>query len=218
MTQYQQVLEALKKLGGKGTNKDICNKIDFKGMNWKAKNPEKSVSMYLTTGDDFIKEGDLWLLKSKDNSQEVQDTINTETNIDIIEENYERGVYFITLNPEFKINTAGFLFKIGVSENASFRLKQYSASLPFDPIRFISFYHIPKSIDLLGIENQIRGEILGGDTLDFKVQRYIGGNQKEWLQTLELDFSEETIKKLQNQLIKLLMIRYNMYLMNKIFI
>ena len=204
MTQYQQVLEALEKLGGKGTNKDICNKIDFVGMNWKAKTPERSVSMYLTTGDDFIKDGDFWLLKSKDNLHEIQNTVDVESTGDNSEENFERGVYFITLNPEFKINTAGFLFKIGISESASSRLKQYSASLPFDPIRFISFYHIPNSINLLNIENQIRGEILGGDTLDFKVQRYIGGNQKEWLQTLELDFSEETIKKVAKAIDKII--------------
>lgn len=203
MTQYQQVLEALKKLGGRGTNRDIYDNIDF--SKWHSKTPKSSVSMYLSTGDDFIKEGDFWALKPKDNSQEILDETNDETAIDNNGgENFERGIYFITLNPEFKINTAGFLFKIGKAENASIRLKQYSTSLPFDPIRFISFYHIPKSINLLDIENQIRGEILGGDTLDFKVQRFIGGNQKEWLQTLDLDFNEETIKKVAKDIDKII--------------
>ena len=201
MTQYQQVLEALKKLGGKATNKDICDSIDF--TTWHSKTPKSSVSMYLSTGDDFVKDGEFWIIKSGNNSQKIQDTISEETATDS-SENFERGIYFITLNPEFKINTAGFLFKIGMAENASIRLKQYSASLPFDPIRFISFYHIPESINLLEIENQIRGEILGGDTLDFKVQRFIGGNQKEWLQTLELDFNEETIKKLAKDIDKII--------------
>lgn len=201
MTQYQQVLEALKSLGGKGTNKDICSKIDFK--TWNAEHPENSVSRYLTTGEDFIKEDNLWVLKSNDDLQEIEDTVvddsKTKNN-----ENYENGIYFITLNPEFRINTAGFLFKIGKAENASIRLKQYGASLPFDPIRFISFYHIPKSINLLEIEKQIRGEILGGDTLDFKVQRFIGGNQTEWLQTLDLDFNEATIKKVARDIDKII--------------
>jgi hypothetical protein len=45
---------------------------------------------------------------------------------------------------------------------------------------------------------------LGGDTLDFKVQRFIGGNQKEWLQTLEFDFNEETIKKVAKDIDKII--------------
>jgi len=204
MTQYQQVLEALKKIGGKGTNKDICNNINFKEMNWKAKNPEKSVSMYLTTGEDFIKDGDFWIIKEKESDQNISDEEYEDTNLNKGIENYERGIYFITLNPEFKINTAGFLFKIGKAENASNRINQYSASLPFETIRFISFYHIPKSIGLLDIEKQIRGEILGGDTLDFKVQRYIGGRQNEWLQTLDLDFNEDTIKKVAKDIDKII--------------
>ena len=201
MTQYQQVLEALRKLGGKASNKEIYDNIDF--STWRSRTPKSSVSMYLSTGDDFIKDGDFWLLKSKDDLEETTPSKDEETKLNA-DENFERGIYFITLNPEFKINTAGFLFKIGMAENASTRLKQYSASLPFDPIRFISFYHIPKSVNLLEIENQIRGEILGGDTLDFKVQRFIGGNQREWLQTLELDFNEETIKKVAKDIDKII--------------
>jgi hypothetical protein len=201
MTQYQQVLEALRNLGGKGTNKDICEKIDFR--TWRAERPENSVSRYLTTGEDFIKEDNFWILKSNNDFQEIEDATVDELK-NTSGENYEYGIYFITLNPEFRINTAGFLFKIGKAENASVRLRQYSASLPFDPIRFISFYHIPKSINLLEIEKQIRGEILGGDTLDFKVQRFIGGNQKEWLQTLDLDFNETTIKKVAKDIDKII--------------
>jgi hypothetical protein len=201
MTQYQQVLDAIKKLGGKATNKDIYDAIDF--STWRSKTPKSSVAAYLSTGDDFVKDGDFWTIRSKENPQEINDTNNKAATSDN-EENFERGIYFITLNPEFKIPTAGFLFKIGMAENASVRLKQYSASLPFDPVRCISFYHIPKSVNLLEIENQIRGEILGGDTLDFKVQRFIGGNQKEWLQTLELDFNEETIKKVARDIDKII--------------
>jgi hypothetical protein len=202
MTQYQQVLEALKKLGGKGTNKDICKNIDF--SEWKAQYPENSVSRYLTTGEDFSKEGDYWIIKSNDISQDIEDD-TIEGQAEESNENYERGIYFITLNPEFKINTAGFLFKIGKAEkNASHRIKQYSASLPFDIVRCISFYQIPKSINLLEIEKQIRGEILGGDTIDFKVQRFIGGNQNEWLQTLDFDYNESTIKKIAKDIDKII--------------
>ena len=201
MTQYQQVLMALKSLGGKGTNKDICSKIDFK--TWNAEHPENSVSRYLTTGEDFIKEDNLWVLKSNNDLHEIEKSVVDDSKIKNTV-NYENGIYFITLNPEFRINTAGFLFKIGKAENVSTRLKQYSASLPFDPIRFISFYHIPKSINLLEIEKQIRGEILGGDTLDFKVQRFIGGNQTEWLQTLDLDFNELTIRKVAKDIDKII--------------
>jgi hypothetical protein len=201
MTQYQQVLDALKKIGGRGTNKDICKNINF--STWHTQNPENSVSRYLTTGEDFTKEDDLWVIKSKNNYQDIENTV-IDDKIEKNTENFERGIYFIILNPEFKINTAGFLFKIGKAENASNRLKQYSESLPFNTVRCISFYQIPKSIDLLEIEKQIRGEILGGDTLDFKVQRFIGGNQNEWLQTLDLDFNDVTIKKVAKDINKII--------------
>jgi hypothetical protein len=202
MTQYQQVLEALRALGGKAQFKDICSKID--SSSWKTKTPEQSVASYLSTGSDFEKDNDLWILKPvKKNTDNEEDNI-CNNNQNGVQENHERGIYFITLNPEIRLPTAGFLFKIGTSEKASNRLKQYSASLPFDVIRCIAFYPIPEKIDLKEIETQIRGEILGGGSIDFKVRRFIGGNQIEWLQTLELDFNIETINKVAKSINKII--------------
>jgi len=62
MTQYQQVLAALERLGGKATFQQICDNVDL--QSWGSNTPEKSVSRILTTGADFVKEGDLWMLKS----------------------------------------------------------------------------------------------------------------------------------------------------------
>jgi hypothetical protein len=55
----------LEKLGGRATLKDICSNIDFKS--WGTKTPENTVSRCLTTGNDFFKEGDFWILKSNKN-------------------------------------------------------------------------------------------------------------------------------------------------------
>jgi hypothetical protein len=65
MTQYQQVFEALEKLGGKATIKEILSNIDFNS--WGTKTPENTVSRCLTTGDDFFKDDDFWVLKSNKN-------------------------------------------------------------------------------------------------------------------------------------------------------
>jgi hypothetical protein len=94
MTQYQQVIEALRKLGGKGTNKEICNEIDFNAMGWKAKNPENSVSRCLTTGTDFIKEGEFWLLKSNKGTKQIKEielSCSDRVSADAIAEHTSKG-------------------------------------------------------------------------------------------------------------------------------
>ena len=54
MTQYQQVLEALRKIGGQGTLEEIYNAID--GIDsWGAKNKKASVSSYLCRGFEIRK-------------------------------------------------------------------------------------------------------------------------------------------------------------------
>jgi len=60
MTQYQQVLAAVEKIGGKGTINEIYNAID--GINeWGAKDKKASVARYLAKGKEFKKEGHVWI-------------------------------------------------------------------------------------------------------------------------------------------------------------
>jgi hypothetical protein len=59
MTQYQQVLDAVKKLGGKGTTDEILRATDI--SNWKTQTPKASVASYLSTSNEFRQEGNVWI-------------------------------------------------------------------------------------------------------------------------------------------------------------
>jgi hypothetical protein len=188
MTQYQQVLAAIKKLGGKGTTDEIFRAIDDID-NWKTQTKKASVASYLSTSDDIGKDGDYWVYnenhsQKKDKKQQQADTT-------------ERGLYFITLNPAVKPPVPGLLFKIGLSDGkASTRLKAYGASLPYSPIQELGFYRIPLDVNIDSAEEQVRGELLGNDHLGFHIERFFGNHQVEWLQTLDLSLNEDDINKL----------------------
>jgi len=192
MTQYQQVLAAVKKLGVNGGKLDeIFNAID--GIkDWKAGNKRASVASYLSRSEEIVKEGDNWVYRAAtDNTTNSSDGKSKQSTNQV-----ERGLYFITLNPSVKPSVPGLLFKIGHSGTADDRLKAYGRSLPYNPIQELAFYRIPDDIDLLEAERQVRGELLGNDTRGFRVERFFGNHQNEWLQTLDLKLTEEHINNL----------------------
>lgn len=192
MTQYQQVLAALKALGGAATAKAIYDKIKETAPEWKTKTPVASVAAYLSTGDDFKKgEDGVWTLqdvsKQDDSDDGNDDADGKQQKAD------DRGLYFITLSPYIKICGAGFLFKIGQSDAIKNRLNAYSASLPMDTIQVISYYPIPSEIDLAEAERNVNGALKGNEHLGedafgrkITVRSYFNGHQKEWLQTLDV--------------------------------
>jgi hypothetical protein len=194
MTQYQQVLDALKALGGKGTSKQIYEKIvKTTGKEWGAVNPIKSVWVYLSNNG-CKHDGRLWTLESA--------AAENEENVSAIA-TQGRGLYFITLGPYVKIPGAGFIFKIGQSADMRDRVRKYSATLPFDTIQMISHYPVPDDIDLNEVETSVRGEIVGNDNLgegyfDFpiKARTYFSNHQEEWLQILDLPETKDAIDKL----------------------
>ena len=197
MTQYQQVLAAAKKIGGKGTTDEIFKAID--GIEeWKTQTKKASVASYLSTSNDFRKEGDVWIYEE---NKSTSDTVNK----NVLDNASERGLYFITLNPGVKPPIPGLVFKIGKSERAGGRLDDYNASLPYKPIQELCFYRIPSDVNLLEAEGQVRSELLGNDTLGFRIERFFGNHQDEWLHTLDLSMSTEDINKLAmvvNRIIK----------------
>jgi hypothetical protein len=202
MTQYQQVLAALKKIGGKGTTDEIFKAVDGIG-NWKTQTKKASVASYLSTSEETTKEGDVWVYQGNKTPQNDGVQKKSDDNPD---DNEERGLYFITLNPIVKLNVPGLLFKIGKSGNVSKRLQFYGASLPFNPIQELSFYRIPTDVDLLEAERQVRGELLGNDSREgFRVERFFDNHQDEWLQTLDLALSENDINKLAVEVNKIVL-------------
>jgi hypothetical protein len=191
MTQYQQVLNALIKLGGKGSNKDICANIDFSG--WNAVHPENSVSRYLTLGEDFKKVGGVWVLQNGKNK-----IVNSQTKTSKIASRKARGIYVITVSPTVKITYSGFIFKIGSSQNIKERIKGYNASLPVETVHLVSYYLVPDSIDPDMVEKQVRGELIGNENLGggyfgrtLAIQPYYTSNQKEWMQITNFQVSSD---------------------------
>jgi len=201
MTQYQQVLTAIKALGGKGTPKEIYAKIKETNPEWRTKTPLASVSMYLSTSSNFKSDGGVWVFQESITKDNSQITIRKPS-----DKSTERGLYFITLSPYVKIPGAGFLFKIGQSTDVKNRLKSYSASLPIDTIQLLSYYPIPDNVDLTEAETDVNGELLGNENLGegffenkITVRPYFSYHQEEWLQTLDITFSNaEDLNKLAN--------------------
>lgn len=202
-TQLQQVSRALKTLG-KGTPKTIYIKIEEMYGPWgKTKTPASSVSMYLSKNQNvlFKKEDGVWTLqKTKIQAKNTTQTKKSSA------KSKDSGLYLIALSSNLKIPFPGFLFKIGESGDVKSRLIAYSACLPVETIHELYFYPVPDSINLKRIEKEVTGELLGNENLGdnfFKhkitIQRHHGGNQKEWLKTLDIDPSS---KEDLNNLIK----------------
>jgi len=193
MTQYQQVIAALEKIGGKGTTDDIYKAID--GIeNWRTKTPKASVAGYLSRGT-FKKEGDFWLLSDEYKNEEI--TPKASEIKDTSGKTTKRGLYFITLNPVIKPPVAGLLFKIGFSDGRiGLRISDYGRSLPYNPILLQSFYRIPADVDLNKAEEQVRVELLTNESLGLCIEEYAYSNQREWLQTLDLSLNDDDINKL----------------------
>jgi hypothetical protein len=214
MTQYEQIIDVFKKLGGRATVTEICEKMDFK--QWTTKTPKNSVSRYLTCSSQIKREKEdnkfYYILdesipysdvipsrKDADNKKITNDNKPLPTddsdNKDIGKYK-DNGLYFICLSSDVILPVAGSLFKIGRTENIMGRMNSYSNSLPFDPIRQIAFFPVPIEIDLQKIEGELRATLLSSNDLD--INRYTGGKQKEWLQTLSFDIED---KKQRNQLV-----------------
>jgi hypothetical protein len=194
MTQFQQVIKAIKALGGKATPKEIWAEIQKtpNGKKWTAKAPTASISSYLSTRDEFKKDGDKW---AYDESSIIKAPNNTNKNQNGT--SVERGLYFITLNPAIKPPVPGILFKIGKSDGrADNRLRNYNATLPYQPIQELAFFRVPVNIDLKSAEDQVRTELLANKEMGFRVERFFGNHQTEWLQTLDLSLTEENVTKL----------------------
>jgi hypothetical protein len=201
MTQFQQVLAAIKALDGKGTPKEIYAKIIETNPEWRTNTPISSVRMYLSKNSIFKTENGVWTLPETKTQDDTQSSDKKP-----ISKSSERGLYFITLSPYINIHGARFLFKIGQSGDVKKRLVAYSASLPVDTIQLISFYPIPSEVNLDEAEKEVNGELLGNENLGggffdhtITIRPYFGNHQDEWLQTLDITLSDiESLNKLAN--------------------
>jgi hypothetical protein len=219
MTQYEQIIGVLKKLKGKATLSEICEKMDF--SSWGTKNPKNSVSRYLSGSSqiDRKQEDDKYfyildekkpyydVIKSRkdpastknlnsENNSSKDGSISNDNDDKNLLNSKDNGLYFICLSSYVNLLVAGSLFKIGKTGNISSRMNSYSNSLPFEPIQQIAFFPVPIELDLQEIEGELRTTLLSSDNLD--INKYTGGKQKEWLQTLSYDIDD---KKQRNELV-----------------
>jgi len=187
MTQSDQVLTALQKIGGKGTLKEIFNSIDDIAA-WDAKKPINSVGSILSglsKKGQVRLEGKLWILKgckSPQNSITKSGITNTIKNT----------LYLITIHESQRSHFEGLPFKIGYSkDNLEGRLKGYNASLPFETIELLDFYPIklPKGISLSSVEKAIQSKLEKVINPKFGVIKLQGGNQEEWFIATDLHHS-----------------------------
>jgi hypothetical protein len=205
MTQYEQIVNAILKLGGKATFDEICNNLDL--SSWNGKTPRNSVSRYLTCSSQITREKhddkyyyiidpsvpytDLGVHKKIVNSTIIQQSSdNNDTDNDKnTNDTKDNGLYFICLSSEITLPVAGSVFIIGKSGNVTNRMYSYGSSLPFDPIRQIAFFPVPIELDLSLIEGELRATLISYEGLG--ITRYSGGRQKEWLQTLQYNIDNK---------------------------
>ncbi|MDR2582821.1 MAG: GIY-YIG nuclease family protein [Fibromonadaceae bacterium] len=207
ITHYDQVIDALKKIGRWANFKDICKKL----KQMEAKIPEASVRMYISSywQTRNLKKNPIKVKKDKNNntsymldksipysnSRKIGGKIkNTNDNKPSPKENI---LYFICLNPVVKIPAAESLFKIGQTGNIGTRMNAYNSSLPFEPIQQIDIFQIPIEIDLQEIEDELRTRLLSSK--DLGINMYRNGKHKEWLQKHSFDVYD---KEQREQLVK----------------
>jgi hypothetical protein len=90
LTQTQQVIEAMKNLGGFATFGQLNSKIDF--SNWKTKTPEASVRRIVQVSEDFFKiQPGLWALKERE--QEILEKFNLKNDGKEMEKEFSHSYY-----------------------------------------------------------------------------------------------------------------------------
>lgn len=176
MTQKDQVLNALRIIGGKGTNTEILKAIDT--TKWKTKTPDATISsiLYKLSRQNLCEKiNKKWVLINKKYSK-TSSGVKPVTNVP------ESGLYLITLNSDTRKHIAGFAFKVGSSKNTKERIRQYNSLLPFASVQSLATYPIPKGIILTDIEKLVRIKLLNNTSLRFSIGTCYNGNQSEWQQ------------------------------------
>lgn len=183
---------ALNKLG-KGTWKQIMAEIDT--TKWGCADAGFSIRSMLSTRAEFQKDGSgkYWIYKpAKPKSPSAKLPARAKSMRHGIKPASGRGLYFITLNYGEAI-FPDLPFKVGRTDDAAERIKKYGLWLPYDPIKFESFFPIPQCIDLRAAEKYVQSELL--NLIDMKVTRIYTKGQVEWF-AAKVNFSRPNVTKL----------------------
>ena len=178
MKQKEQVIVAIRKLGGRATFSQIFSAIDT--SKWTAQYPKNTVYSILSRGKDkeFFKDGkNHWVYKKRGIAKKVS---NNAPKSSII----KRGLYLIIPTEYIKFRAAsyGFFFKIGSADNLKVRLKNYNRLLPCHSIEPLYLYEVSSNIqNLNSLEKKVRENIAGKIFLGKTIEPYFGGSHLEWL-------------------------------------
>jgi hypothetical protein len=191
VSQKDQVLNALKKLKGTGTNTDILNIIDV--SKWKTKTPDATISscLYTLSNEKLCKKvGKYWILIKNAKPQILTKSADDDA---------EDGLYLITLSSQTKGFLKGFPFKVGSATGGiGKRVKHYNTLLPYISIQDLSTYRVPTILRkrIKEIEKQVRIKLLNNSNLGFCIETCYTGGQTEWLQVTDTSMNEEKISSL----------------------
>jgi hypothetical protein len=192
LSQKDQVIAAMVKIGGQGTLATISKTLENSGI----KIIKANISSILCTGKEFRKDESndkVWIYED---SKSFQNTVIKNT----IDNTKVNTLYVITVSDCVQHLFAGLPFKVGKSEKElKARLKAYNQSLPFETIQFICSYTIqlPDGINLIEVETSVHNELkklVRNDYLGFGIMKLQGGNQKDWFTAKNLQSKKQEDK------------------------
>lgn len=192
-SQPDQVIAALKSIGGRGTAKEIYKATP--GADTWGKTPENSIMAILVRHKDIRKEDKVWVYEENILPQNLPSTnsMDSTTQGKIV----YSGLYLITPQNGAKKLIKTFVFKIGESGNIKNRIRDwYNRVLPIPLVEVLSYHVVPTGIDRERVEKQVRATLLKEDSLGFRIEECFEGYQREWFKISDAVVGEDKIAKL----------------------
>lgn len=200
MTQYEQVVEAIKALGGRGTVKQILDWLgDTEKLGWRTNSPYANVAGILSRHDEFENEGHEWMYNPS------KETPVFHPSKEQLNDGVKHGLYLIRLDPSVEklpvgIGSNDLLFKVGLvyKGDMKIRLGTYNRSLPLTVTHCEDEYEFWESIKedkYREIEHKVYMALVESDEMD--IRKYTGGMQREWLNAVGIGRTKDSISQLK---------------------
>ena len=203
MTQYNQVVAAIKKLGGKGNLAQIMANIKDIG-NWTTKTPDRTVYSLLYKSNEFEKKDNIWYYTKL----KTPSTKSVKKKTSPVKQAATGGLYLLGLNPNLEHPYKGLLFKIGRTDREfEKRLNEYDLYLPFSPIQLIDTYIIPNKKILVALEKNVRNTLIKDSLMGFPVKKFsaaVNDKKTEWLHIQNIKNTDSIMPDLKKAIQKVI--------------
>lgn len=192
ISQKEQVIAALKKIGGRGTLASISKTLE----NSRISIVKPNISSILCTNPEFSKDKGsrgVWVYKDIKVSKSISRKKMKDN---------DTGLYILTVHDCVKHLFTGLPFKVGESDDdIKRRLAGYNQSLPFETIHFVCSFPIqpPSGRSILDIEKDVIARlkrIAKNDNTGLGIIRLQGGRQDDWFTARNLKPTREHIDRL----------------------